>query len=107
MYSVLETDADCTTLQHTLNNIYNWSNLWQLQISYKKCNAMYIGNLECNTGLLLNGNVLPVMTEVKDLGIVVDDRLTFENHINEIVKRAFARANLIQKCFFYRVMLQR
>jgi len=102
MYSVLETDADCKILQHKLNDIYDWSNMWQLQISYKKCNAMYIGNLECNSGLLLNGNVLPVVDEVKDLGIVVDARLTFESHINQIVKRAFARANLIHKCFVSR-----
>ncbi len=45
MYSVLETDADCKILQHKLNDINDWSSVWQLQISYKKCNVMYIGNL--------------------------------------------------------------
>ena len=102
LYSVLETDADCDILQQKLNAIYDWSCKWQLLISYKKCNAMYVGNLEHNFQLLLNGNPLPVANEVKDLGVFVDDKLTFTSHVNQIVKRAFSRANLIHKCFLSR-----
>ena len=39
------------------------------------------------------------VSTVKDLGIFVDDRLTFNCHINNIVARESARANLIHKCF--------
>jgi len=39
---------------------------------------------------------------VKDLGIFVDKSLTFSNHICHIVTRAFTRANLIHKCFFFK-----
>jgi len=39
------------------------------------------------------------VSTVKDLGIFVDDRLTFNCHINNIVARASVRANLIHKCF--------
>ena len=106
LYSVLETDDDCNILQEKLNAIYDWSCKWQLLISYKKCNVMllYVGNLEHNIQLLLNGNALPVANEIKDLGVIVDDKLTFNGHIGQIVKRAFSRANLIHKCFC-RVML--
>jgi len=39
------------------------------------------------------------VSTVNDLGIFVDDRLTFNCHINNIVARASARANPIHKCF--------
>ena len=102
LYSVLETSADCNILQQKLNAIYEWSSKWQLLISYKKCNVMYVGNLEHSVQLLLNGNALPVANEVKDLGVIVDDKLTFNGHIDQIVQRAYSRANLIHKCFLSR-----
>ena len=63
---------------------------------------MYVGNLEHSVQLLLNGNALPVANEVKDLGVIVDDKLTFNGHIDQIVQRAYSRANLIHKCFLSR-----
>ena len=44
----------------------------------------------------------PVVDRVKDLGIVMDLHLTFTHHIDQIVARAFTRANLIHKCFVSR-----
>ncbi len=39
---------------------------------------------------------------VKDLGVIVDSQLSFASHIDQIVARAFIRANLIHKCFVSR-----
>ena len=36
---------------------------------------------------------------MRDLGVVVDSRLTFTDHIAEITKKAHQRANLIFRCF--------
>jgi hypothetical protein len=47
----------------------------------------------------MNNNVLPTEDAVKDLRVTVDSRLTFSAHIQQIVAKAFSRANLIHKCF--------
>src|SRR5664279_1657217 len=78
------------------------SQRWQLSISYKKCNAMFIGNLGCKASLLLDGNELAVVGETKDLGVIVDSHLTFGAHIDQMVAKAFVRSNLIHKCFVSR-----
>ena len=39
---------------------------------------------------------------VRDLGILVDDNLKFNSHINEIIKRSNQRANLIHRTFLSR-----
>jgi len=52
--------------------------------------------------MFLNGNVLPVVDSVRDLGVIVDSQLSFAAHVDQIVARAFTRANLIHKCFISR-----
>jgi len=49
--------------------------------------------------MTLNDNILPVVDEVKYLGVIVDSHLSFDVHISKTVARAFTRANLIHKCF--------
>jgi len=49
--------------------------------------------------MTLNDNILPVVDEVKDLGMIVDSHLSFDGHITKTVARAFTRVNLIHKCF--------
>jgi hypothetical protein len=102
LYSTLITDSDISSLQEKLTNVYDWSDKWQLGISYSKCNIMYVGRTRCSENLFLNTNMLPVVDRVKDLGIVIDSHLTFAYHIDQIVVRAFTRVNLIHKCFVSR-----
>ena len=54
--------------------------------------------------MTLNDNILPVVEEVKDLGVIIDSHLglCFDAHIIRTVARAFTRANLIHKCFISR-----
>ena len=47
----------------------------------------------------INNLVLPNVTEVKDLGIIVDHELKFKRHIHDITTRAHQRASLILRCF--------
>jgi len=58
-----------------------------------------VGNTSCNVSMTLNDNILPVVDEVKDLGVIIDFHLSFDAHVTKTVARAFTRANLIHKCF--------
>jgi hypothetical protein len=48
---------------------------------------------------MLGSNIIPVVTDVKDLGVVIDAAVTFKKHINNIVARSSSRVALIYKCF--------
>ena len=65
----------------------------------KKCYMLRIGSVQHSSDFHLANNPLPEVKAVKDLGVVVDQQLKFDSHINHIVVRASARANLIHKCF--------
>ena len=61
---------------------------------------MQIGNIVPNCSYAIASNRLSDVDIVKDLGVFVDESLTFSSHICHIVTRAFTRANLIHKCFY-------
>ena len=101
LYSVLNNPLDYSDLQSNLNSLQQWSDKWQLSISYKKCNVLYLGKqgIKPQVDLLLGDNTLPQADSVRDLGVIVDSRLKFDVHINHNVTRANRMANLIHKCF--------
>ena len=105
IYTEIQLVDDLNLLQSALDALYEWSDRWQLSISYKKCSAILINARE-QTEELINANPLSVGPnyiatngEIKDLGITIDSNLGFSSHINNIVARAHARSCLIYKCF--------
>jgi len=101
LYSVLDNPLDYSDLQSNLNELQQWSDRWQLNISYKKCNVLCLSNQKKSPqiDLVLGGSMIPQVDSVRDLGVMMDNRLRFDIHINQIVTRAHRLANLIHKCF--------
>ena len=56
-------------------------------------------NYNVTFNLKLNGDPITIVDSSKDLGVTVNSSLKFQTHINGIVAKAHARANLIHKCF--------
>jgi len=101
LYSILDNPPGYSDLQAKLCDLQQWSDMWQLKISYKKCCVLHVGNQRTKPrdNLVLGDNVLTQVDNVKDLGVTVDSHLKFDVHINQIVTRAHRLANLIHKCF--------
>ena len=90
------------TLQPQLDFIHNWSKIWQMKISYSKCNILTIGRIEDHYQYLLDNNPITKITHVRDLGVTVDHALKFNLHINTIVHRANQRSAQIFRSFLSR-----
>ena len=103
MYVRIESLLDELSLQNALNKLKAWAEIWQLQISISKCNTLHISSIRSNQSTnpqyFLGVNPLKSLEAIKDLGVIVDEHLTFNPHINSLVKKASARSYLIQKCF--------
>ncbi|XP_069128754.1 uncharacterized protein [Argopecten irradians] len=68
-----------------------WSDTWLLRMHPEKCKHMHIGRhqriMEGATGTYkLLGNNLMKTDKEKDIGVTIDNELTFDNHISEKVK---------------------
>jgi len=87
---------DFVNLQSSLDRILDWSNEHQLPISVKKCSCIVLGNtLTSDVHYSIDGQPVNTVTEVRDLGVIVDSSLKFNSHINYIVAKANSRASLI------------
>ena len=97
----LTSEADYSTLQKSINKIFDWSKTWQLKLANDKCqhNHISLSTAACRNACFVSDAKLPIVQNVRDLGVLVDNRLTFRDHINSIVSRGHVRAMQIWRCF--------
>ena len=101
IYFEIVNESDPAIFQNSINYIHDWAETWQLQLALNKCHHLRISlnKLDSNTIYHLNNSPLNTVDVCRDLGVQVDPRLTFNQHIDYIVSRAHLRANQILRCF--------
>lgn len=78
-------------MQSALDSLYLWSHNNFLPLNTEKT---YIFSLETKNSLetfTLNDKILNNLNEVKDLGIIFDNKLDFRGHINSIISKSYAK----------------
>jgi hypothetical protein len=104
-YSLRINSAD---FQAGLDQFCKWCSDWQLTIAPAKCCAVQIRRYEKRTqnkiDFKIGGYILPVVSEIKDLGVLIDNQLDFSAHIKGVVSKAKQRIYLLFKCFNSRNM---
>ena len=78
-----------SSLQSCLNNLSKWANSWDLTINLDKSMILHIG-----TGGIfdykIDNVILRTCQSYKDLGVIVDAKLKFTDHIDYAVGRAYS-----------------
>ena len=95
---------DTNVLQNGINDMVEWSDISLLQFHPGKCKAMrlFSSNLPDFPCLyIMKGKLLAESTEEKDLGVIIDSKLTFESHIYSKIKKANRMAGLIRRSFTF------
>ena len=91
-------------LQQDLNQIHNWSQVSLMQYHPEKTSAMRI---TINRRELpppeyyMNGKLLAVLEEEKDLGVIIDSNLTFDQHISAKINKRNSTMGLIRRTMEY------
>jgi len=94
---VIKSPNDCASLQNGLDKIADWSVAHQLPISVRKCCCIVLGNVDAlNTVYNIGDQPIDRVSEVRDLGIIVDSTLKFTSHKQ---KQMVVHLDLIHKCF--------
>jgi hypothetical protein len=94
-----------TAHQHkAINNLAEWCDRWLLGLNINKCSVLHLGREErSNSSYAINSDngsvILKSSTLEKDLGILVDSKLKFDSHINNIVNKANRLVGLIRRSF--------
>ena len=90
LYHKISTQSDAHLLQNDLDTLCQWSADWKLQLNPIKCKAFTITLKRSPflTEYKVNGTTLETVTSIQDLGVVLDSKLTFKDHINFTVSKA-------------------
>ena len=85
LYAVVNTARDATVVQNDLGSKDNWSEIWQINFNYDKCTHMHVGkDQEFSTySMRQNGAAIIInqVTEQKELGVTIHNKLKFVSHI--------------------------
>ena len=90
---------DQIILQNDVKNLTEWSDIWLLKFHPDKCVAMHFGNSNTKFDYVMEGHVLDKSKCEKDIGVYVDDKLNFEYHIYEKIKKANKILAIIRRTF--------
>ena len=73
---------DCAKLQNNINCLYDWTTHSLLKFHTDKCGVMRIGRSKLKESSYTMGpekHVLRKITEEKDIGVIIDDKLSFSS----------------------------
>ena len=113
LYLEIENNSDIATLQQSIDKFVNLGTNMAIIAIFPKV-LSYDNTFEkiaIRVGLLASKNPVDYHTDradlntvdkVRDLGIYIDSKLTFVEHINMMVAKAHRRANQILRCFLSR-----
>ena len=93
------TSAGVNMVQEDLTNLEQWSRIWQLPFNAKKCKCMHFGHNNPNHTYVLDGQVLEAITNEKDLGVMVDNKLNFHVHAATATKKANQILGVIKRTY--------
>ena len=81
--------------------MYNWSSVWLLKFHPEKCVSMPVGKKSSDGDRLycMDGHQLNKSACEKDLGMYIDQELSFEKHINSAVNKANRILAIARKTF--------
>ena len=99
LFNEITCTKDVETLQKDLNQLIGWSEKWKLNLNPTKCQSFRI---TLNTKPILasykiHNNVLEHVQEIRDLGVWLDTKLTFQAHINRTVSKANRMLGLLMR----------
>ena len=101
IYNTIHNINDCLQLQNDLTELEKWSRIWQMDFNPSKCEFLMITNkkLVLQFNYCINNQRIKEVQHVKYLGVTIDSRLTWREHINVLSRKAnstlaFLRRNL-------------
>ena len=102
LYREIHTLDDCQLLQNDLTNVSSWSQRWQLQLNWTKCEAINITNKR--NPILFSYNILcrPIQwsPQVRYLGVIFDCQLKWNAQCRRAASKATRVFNLLRRSLF-------
>ena len=99
IFNRISCPADADSLQADLNRLSSWSKTWHLKLNPAKCKSITftLRSSPFYVSYVLDGHQLERCVRMRDLGIILDTKLTFADHIDATVSKANRMLGLLMR----------
>lgn len=91
--------SSCNAINNDLESIFQTSQKYSLLLNPEKSQAIVFGNISDdviqNIKIHISGITIPHKSCVKNLGLYMDNKLRFNEHVTECVRKAYAKLKLL------------
>ncbi len=105
VFTKVNSTEDQDKLQEDIDSLYQWSDKWQLRFNAGKCKVLHIGQNNPGFAYAMEQNgdrsILGITELEKDLGVNIDPKLNFSQHIEVQVNKANKILGIIRRSFEY------
>jgi hypothetical protein len=97
VYLELKDEDSALQLQRDLDALCQWSADWQMIFNVDKCSVMHFGFNNPRHSYQMNGNIISASTQMRDLGVIVDETLKPSKQCVAAVKKANRAMGMIRR----------
>jgi ribonuclease P/MRP protein subunit RPP40 len=101
LYGVVANQQDIERLKNDLKNLCNWSADWLMLFNVDKFKVMHFGYINSKSTYEMNEKDLEEISEERDLGVIVQQDLTWSKQCSKSVSTANRILGLIKRSFCY------
>uniref|UniRef100_A0A2M4CUU6 Putative reverse transcriptase n=1 Tax=Anopheles darlingi TaxID=43151 RepID=A0A2M4CUU6_ANODA len=97
LFHCVQSSNDCDTLQHNLRAFQDWSDRNELILCVEKCQVVSFSR--CKSKITYDyhiyGKAITKSECVRDLGLLIDSRLSFIDHRNSVISKSYKLLGLV------------
>ena len=88
-FLVIREQNDADTPPNDLDSLKVWADKWNLKLCAVKCFHLCITYKKQPIPLRfsISGSELDLVCQIRDLGVILDTQLSFDNHVDSVVER--------------------
>jgi len=101
LYRKISSNSDAQALQNDLNKLFEWSKVWKFKLNSIKCKSfqMTLKTKPLKTIYHIDRTELEHVDQIRDLGVILDTKLTFGPQVDSSVKKANRALGVLIRSF--------
>lgn len=99
IYRVISSHLDCCALQADIDELLLWCSENGMELNYSKCKFISFSRRQSRIEFeySINSETMERVQAIRDLGVVVDSKLRFNEHVSTTTAKAFAALGFIRR----------
>ena len=96
---IIKSPQDSLIMQEAINKLKQWCDKNNLHLNLDKCVVLTIGRgrRQTHTNYSYGNHIFKRVSEHKDLGVLIDNKMTFTKHIDAITAKATAALGFVKR----------